>query len=271
MIKGWILGLTGTAVLCGLVQACAPAHHPPPPSDPPASEGPWDRETTKLRMEGHFEDAHTLKEALLVGEVDTVRETAGWFLERYSSGKYPPGWASHMSKLMGWADAAYRAEDTESAAIAVSHLSLRCGACHKEMGVGGLFAEPEDFDPSQPQMAQYRFAVDRMWEGLVAPSQEHWLRGVDVYASALTCPQMDPSAAVDPVAPHHEFACNSMLTLASSARSARSPQARARAFAGVVGSCAGCHQSPVPQHIVPPNAPGKLQPQPSSKARTPNP
>lgn len=209
----------------------------------PGAAQTQDPETRALWMKHHFKHAKDLKDAIVIGKLDTVREVAGWLIDSNKVQAHPLEWRTETAQLMAWGEAAATATDIDDAALAVSGLSASCGSCHSARGANLHIQIPQEPGPASSQMQHYRFAIDRMWEGLVAPSQLHWTYGATLYASSLTCPMPDDSSAQADVAPFHAIACNSVLALAATAKAASTPDARVHAFADVVRFCAGCHEA----------------------------
>ena len=211
------------------------AQPPDPTGDAPGDAG--DDASVTERMRGQFVDGAALEDALVTGKVAVVNEVASRFVERHREQPFPDQWEAKVGPLMEWAQAAADAKDFETAATAVANVSARCGECHESEGVEIELPTVEPPD-SAAQMQRYRFAVDRMWEGLVAPSDERWQQGAAAYVDAVDCKPIGPSKTVPE---HHTMPCNTILAVAGAARSAETMQARADAYAAVTLNCAGCH------------------------------
>ena len=191
-------------------------------------------------MQGHFAEAQALEHALLVGELATTTESAQWFLERHRDDSYPPEWKPQIDAMMTWATRTASAHTVDDAAVSIANLSAACGACHQDKGAKLVFESVHE-PPLDEQMERYRFAVDRMWEGLVAASDESWSRGASAYADVVTC---EPLGAAEEKEPFHREACNSLLAASANASAAKSRADRTAAFAEVARACASCHGAP---------------------------
>jgi len=228
---GWVVVAVGLATL-----ACERrgTSSQPPTDSAGADEGGG---SVTERMRGQFVDGAALEDALVTGRVDVVNEVAAGFVERHQQEPFPEPWEARVEPLLDWARAAAEAKDFETAATAVANVSARCGECHRQEGIEIALPEPVEPDGAE-QMQRYRFAVDRMWEGLVAPSDERWQLGAQAYGDAVDCRAIGPDKQVPK---HHAAPCNTILAVAGAARSADTMQARADAFAAVSFNCAGCH------------------------------
>ncbi len=97
------------------------------------------------------------------------------------------------------AQLALAAVDLKAAAVAVADMAQACGGCH-------LALSGPNFSGSSPageessvvaDMERHRWAADRMWEGLVGPSETAWLAG----AATLEDAPRHPEAMVDDKTP----------------------------------------------------------------------
>lgn len=85
------------------------------------------------------------------------------------------------------------------------------------------------------QMARHQWAADRLWEGIVGPSDSHWRSGLYVLANThLTSIEVDRPALA-----------NRMRTLALDAYNvpAKSLAERAATYGELLVTCAQCHAS----------------------------
>lgn len=191
-------------------------------------------------MSQHFSDAASIENAVLVGEFRTVNELSAAFVEQHRDDETPPAWGAHQTRLLDAATHAADAPDLDATLRAVAHFASACGACHRAQQAKVAMGRVHDIDPTADTMLQYRAAVESMWRGLIGPSDPHWQSGVEAYGAVVTCTDhADPSAD-----PHAGEACNSILAAAASASAAKTDDARATAFADVIGSCARCHAEP---------------------------
>ncbi len=191
-------------------------------------------------MAQHFSDAGAIKNAILVGEFRTVNELSAAFVQRHRDDETPASWAADQTRLLDAATHTADAPNLDATLRAVAHFASACGGCHRAQQATVTVGQIQDLDPTAGTMLQYRAAVESMWRGLIGPSDPHWQAGVDAYGAVVTCTDhADPSAD-----PHAGEACNSILAAAASASAAQTDDARATAFADVIGSCARCHAEP---------------------------
>ena len=79
------------------------------------------------------------------------------------------------------------AEDIVSAAASVSAIATNCANCHMASEVNlqfGYDQEPSEWQDLETHMQRHQWGVDRLWEGLIAPSDASWSRGIRMLAEA---------------------------------------------------------------------------------------
>jgi hypothetical protein len=137
------------------------------------------------------------------------------------------------------ARAVVASEDLVEAAGATALLASRCASCHAAISAKVVFpkeAAPKD-DPRLPtQMASHRWAVARMREGVVGPSNERWLEGARTLAKApltLTA-ESDELGIADDVARVRLLARRALTT---------KPGERGALYGELLGTCARCHHT----------------------------
>jgi mono/diheme cytochrome c family protein len=190
-----------------------------------------------------FEQLLAMHRAVVRADLPALHSPAVWFMEHGSirSRTGEPDPEEEVVKLAAARAAA--ATDVSRAAAAVADVVVACGGCHRARRVT-LHLSPI----VQPRhtnivghMQRHEQAAEQMLHGLVIPSDSQWLQGTTAFAET-------PLAAGDfPV----DFERGDKMArvetevhrLAQNAFAAETPSARARAYAQLLGTCAGCHQS----------------------------
>jgi cytochrome c553 len=132
-------------------------------------------------MEEHYEQVGHVQAAIVRGDLDAARAPARWLAEHPEHPDVPQGVKSPMEDMRVHARSVVRAVDLTDAARATAEMAAACGRCHRLAGTG---PDPATWTMAPPgqgapgQMARHLWAVDRMWEGLVAPSDRLWQQGV---------------------------------------------------------------------------------------------
>jgi cytochrome c553 len=127
-------------------------------------------------------------------------------------------------------------------ARALSRSAMWCGQCHLAAGVtaGVDDSPPPAGDGVLPHMLRHRWMVDRLWEGLIGPSDEAWARGA---AALVAEAALLPSAT--PHGEHRGYAVDVMSRYVheagEAAAEAKDPSARAKVLGDLLATCADCH------------------------------
>ena len=142
-------------------------------------------ETFAEHMHGHLVHVDAIKNGVIAGDLDATREHAVWLSEHDPPPGMPDPWAPYVKEMRQYAAVAAASRDLETVAVAVSEIARTCGECHVANG-----ANPPAFQMDQrpqpgdedvvSQMRRHLWAADRMWEGLIHPSEEAWNSGADI-------------------------------------------------------------------------------------------
>jgi len=129
------------------------------------------------------------------------------------------------------------ARTVDDAIHAHARIALGCAGCHLDAQTVPAFKLPSNAPPDRPtlvdQCVRYQWALDRVWEGLIAPSDEHWRAGI--YAIA--------TSALPRITTVHPDVAKQLQRKARSALdTATTLEARADAYAALAVTCASCHR-----------------------------
>lgn len=179
-----------------------------------------------------FVDARDL---LVAGELESARSSLASLVEEEPPAELPGDWSGAIDAVRLVADSGANAENAAGLAASIGQTALLCGGCHTgtEGGPGLTFAEPPDLsDTLEGEMHRHVWASDRLWEGLVAPSDDRWAAGVRaVFAdSALNGPTATGPSDI-------EWA----LTMTQEELVAADGRTRSEFYADFVAACASCH------------------------------
>ena len=236
----------------GCLALAMPACFEPPPDPsparttaPPGSKMPGAAPPgTAARMVGHFQESLRIKDAVISGELEDLREPASRLRDRTDA--YPESWRPFMQANMDFATMAFTAHDIPTAARAAAGLALTCGECHMALGAGPKFAAPGQAPAASPHatrehMLRHQWAADRMWDALVSRSDDDWQAG----AAALTdAPLSRDDLMADFELPDDILGLDEhVFELGARARTTRTWSARGAIYGDFLASCANCHQS----------------------------
>ncbi|MDJ0926500.1 MAG: hypothetical protein QNJ73_02525 [Gammaproteobacteria bacterium] len=135
-------------------------------------------------MHGHLDEVGAMKAAVIAGDLDGVIEPATWLATHDEPSGMPEAWQPYIEEMRLYAARAANAQDLVTAASAVSEIGRSCGGCHQAMGFKVAFGmderPPSDVQNLRTQMQRHLWAADRMWDGLIGPSDGAWRRGTDI-------------------------------------------------------------------------------------------
>jgi cytochrome c553 len=145
--------------------------------------------------------------------------------------------------MRSYARQVIEAQDLASAAESVSNMAKTCSNCHL---VNDIFLEfgydnrPRAYlDDVVTHMQRHQWAVDRLWEGLIGPSDDAWNRGTDMLIDA----PLRPSDVTEATAHNGELGkiVRRIHALGGIGTVTKSPDARSALYAEILGLCASCH------------------------------
>jgi mono/diheme cytochrome c family protein len=187
----------------------------------------------QFEMSEHFMDASAIKDAVIDGELDTVVELAERLADREGHLAHPPDWRPHVDPVIAQAQGLIRATSVAEAAVGVAQLGGACADCHVALEVMPPFddaVEPSDDESPRAVMLRHQWATDRLWEGLVGPSDWAWTHGADHFRVAPGC---EGDVRPDVCATLESFGPRLVATT--------EPAARRVLFGELLGTCAACH------------------------------
>jgi cytochrome c556 len=188
-------------------------------------------------MGKHFSRATQAQTAVINADLETAREHAAWLRDHPGAEAFPEN-ASDEMRLA--AASLATAENILLAAQAVGRLGSACGHCHTLMGAKTGLDSNTTFPPGTTlpeRMSRHQWAADRMWEGLIAPSDQLWALG----AEAL----MEAPLSSDQVARSNDPAIDligqQIRDLAEQASTELDHKQRAKLYGGFLARCSACH------------------------------
>ena len=204
------------------------------PAAPPAVD-------VKQHMAEHFAKATDVQAAIVRGDVPAAKEQAKWLAEHQEITGLPAAGVGGVQEMQRAAKAVVEATDVKAAARGAADMAAACGTCH-----GATNAKPAlPASPDKPaatktavHMHAHQHAVDLLYHGLVAPSDEAWAEGAKALKAApMTRAEMpkSPSAKEATIAEAETHAA------ADKALTAKDAKERAGVYADLVAGCASCH------------------------------
>lgn len=192
--------------------------------------------TPEPQMWVHFGEVASIQLAMARGDLETARSSARQVEEAEVIPGIPSGWEEDVTQLRRYAEAIRSARTFSVAAEAAAYMVASCGDCHVSHDVGPIFSDV----PAAPEvgevdhMVEHVWAADRMWEGLMIPSDQRWRAGARVLA--------------DHAVPMHLLVQGTpplgvqLKALGLEALGDETLDERAGRYAEILNTCADCHQ-----------------------------
>jgi len=187
----------------------------------------------------------TIKSFIIMGNLDRVRDSATWLVEHETVPGLPENFELYVEKMRSHAREVVGASDLKSAARSASRMAHTCGSCHLVNNIEiqfGFDTMPEDWADSITHMQRHQWAADRLWEGLIGPSDVAWSRGTDMLVDVPLSPAKFFNEATDGVdlAALDEIA-HRVHVLGGRGTNIRTLDARSTLYGELLGLCADCH------------------------------
>ncbi len=236
LMLGLMLGLTFGPLGCD----DEPEEAPPSPAEPTEPAELTEVEMVAV-MEGHYNSAIASHDALIRGDLETLRARLGEIRERSLPAAAPEAWRVHEQRLHDAAEQAASVTSIETAGPAMASVAEACGACHTAVGLGDIYRQPrvpDGDDALEDAMLGHQWATERLWEGITGPWDDAWMRGANALAASRVFGgdggETPSTGLLALEAAMHEAG--------ESAKTTRGLPARAAAYGRLLTTCAACHQ-----------------------------
>lgn len=192
------------------------------------------------RMHQRFDATRRMQLAIGVSDLERAQAEAKLVAE-LDEPDAAPEWRPYLDNIKRSAQQVRATKDLVAAAKTSALLGRECAKCHEAIKAKITF--PKELAPTSQspklavQMHAHQWAASRMWEGLIAPSDERWLQGAKGLAGA----RLDIAAEGGPGAPGIADEIGRVRSLAAQAQKPKSQQERAELYGDILGSCARCH------------------------------
>lgn len=202
----------------------------------------WGVERDIPEMHRNLSKTVDIQTGVVQGDLERAREAATWLLTRQQP--FPPGGESFEQELRLYASRIAEATDLKTVAVQTGQLAATCGGCHEAVRGGPSFVVAGDVpggDSQEALMVRHLWAADRMWEGLVGPSEEAWMAGAT--AMAETEPALARAFRSSVIAEGAEEFLQEVNLLATEALNAYGLGLRADVYGRLLETCNRCHSS----------------------------
>jgi len=213
-----------------------PSHAPAAPARPAPIDG-----GLQAQMRDHFESIRSVERAVVFGDVNAAKRAAA-ALANHQSAQDIENYSDEIESVRLAAAKIATGESLGAMAGDVAVLASRCGHCHLITSSITSFEwtePPVRNDTGSQRMQRHQWAMERLWEGLVGPSQQSWQAGAAVLAadpmpaSMLALRGMPEDVAAAKLAALQE--------LAAKAQTINLLAERAELYGELLVTCSGCH------------------------------
>jgi len=211
-----------------------PQRQPPEPArfDKPAM--------VQFHMRRQLDDLRKVERLLVAGKLEDAKAWAAALVQAAPD----PGmarWQREVDDVTEAARGLVAAPSIDEACRREAQLAEACAWCHLHTQQPARFAVPAAPPADQPtqaaRMARHQWAVDRLWEGLVGPSDHRWHSGLDVLATTpLPFPRLTDAPQL--ASQLQTFAQSAIAQLATDAL-----DDRAHRYGEMLVMCAACHST----------------------------
>jgi cytochrome c556 len=185
-----------------------------------------------------------IQTAVVQGDLQKAHRAATWLVEREGEMLFPAEARGYEADMIELAGQIQTADEIRQVASQTGRLAAACGSCHQATGVGPKFVvgSPSPRGESQEaQMVRHLWAADRLWEGLIGPSDDAWMAGAR--AMAETRSDMARAFRASSSGGGPERLLQDVNRLATEALNAQGQEARADVYGRLLETCNRCHAS----------------------------
>ena len=211
-------------------------------SDPPDAASASDPPSGSGRVPPHFGSSVGMQKAIVKGDLEAFRESAAKMADTEASAPVADSWKPHVESMRAAAKRAREANTMGAATAALGDVGVACANCHEKLG-GPKVALTEPVaagSGEKARLAHHHWAVAELWQGLMAPSQDAWMKGADVLTEAPLTP--DVADGGKPIAPEVAELAKRAHAFGQKAHLAKDAATRTKAVADLYGTCVECHK-----------------------------
>lgn len=191
-------------------------------------------------MRAHFKDALLIRQAVIAGTPDQAANPATILALIENLDDLPPGWREFVERMQQAARRITHDPSTAQAAAATANLGVACGQCHQQQGGPTVSSEPPPAEGTtiEQRMKRHAWATERLWEGLVIPSNEAWNAGSRALVDTPFPPEVLRQGGAQA-----RSAASDFKNLVARAPTKKTTEERAALYAELLVTCGTCHRA----------------------------
>lgn len=189
-------------------------------------------------MRSHFREAALIQKAVRNGAIADAVPPAEALANMEGLGRIEPAWQSSIDVLQYAARRIQHSSDVPAVAAALADIGIACGACHKAAGgpTVKVDAPPAGDGSVASRMRRHVWATERLWEGIVVPSDASWKAGAEALSG-----EPFPKEVVNRGDVHGRSAAARFKSLVAEAPSKKTQADRGQLYASLLETCSACH------------------------------
>lgn len=141
----------------------------------------------QFHMRTHLTDLRTIERHLIAGRLEEAQATAFMLTKPAKDPGLEP-WQALADRVITEAKGLVDAKSIDDGCRRVARVAEACAECHLKTQTTPVFPEatPPPGDDGSPlaRMARHQWAVDRLWEGMVAGTDGPWVSGLEILAAS---------------------------------------------------------------------------------------
>lgn len=148
-----------------------------------------------FHMRARYGDLRQIERYLVSGQLDEAKALA-FLLSKPHHDPALAAWTADADRVASAASALANATTLEQACRLEPQVADACATCHRRFGPLPVFEQPSSPPPdngTEARMARHQWAVDRMWIGMIGPSDRQWRAALEVLAAS-PAPWYEPNA-----------------------------------------------------------------------------
>jgi hypothetical protein len=196
----------------------------------------------KAHMPEHFSAVARIQDAVIRSSLDDLREPARYLADHQAPEGFSPAAQPHLAAMRSAARAVADAADLPAASDATGALAASCGTCHAALSATPVLAEAAEaagVEGLPGHMLAHRRAMTYLYDGLVGPSDEMWVKGADGFKGDPLVPETKPKDAA--LAKRVVTLAQQVHIEGDNARNATGQEARGQIYGKLLNTCADCH------------------------------
>lgn len=192
-------------------------------------------QAAQQRMHERFKALTRAEQAVVASDLSRVQHEAELLIS-FDEPDVLAKWKPFFGAVQDAARPLAEAKDPVAAGRLVAEVGRRCANCHEATKAKiplEQLAQPKPDQRLATQMIRHQWAAQRMWEGVIAPSQDRWNEGARMLADApLTITAESSALGIE----------NDVAKVHLLARRALDPKTdRPQLYGELLATCAHCH------------------------------